>query len=176
MIRFPRVRARRADPSGFTFFELILALALLGIALLMLVQQSADGTRADSDRAARMVAHRTIRNEVQRLRAADVLADAFPFTFHTDRAGNRVAGPAAGTQSVLVERRVRCLGGDELRDNATAPSGQAGCAPGTSPLAEFTLRVAYPSRYTPDGTVTLVQTVTLWPRDRHGTGWSPGAS
>jgi type II secretory pathway pseudopilin PulG len=161
--------------SGFTFFEVILALALLGIALLMLVQQSADSTRADSDRAARLVAHRTLRNEVQRLRAADPMADAFPFTFHTDRAGNRIATPAPGAQTVLVERRVRCLGGDELHDNATAPSAQAGCAPGTSPLAEFTLRVVYPSRYTADGTATLVQTVTLWPRDRHGTGWSPSA-
>ncbi|HEX8361202.1 MAG TPA: prepilin-type N-terminal cleavage/methylation domain-containing protein [Longimicrobium sp.] len=166
---------RAPHNHGFTFFEVILALALLGIALLMLVQQSADGTRADSDRAARMVAHRTVRNEVQRLRASDVMTGAFPSTFHTDRAGSRIAAPAPGAQAVVVERRVRCLGGDELRDNATAPSAQAGCAPGTSPLAEFTLRVVYPSRYTPDATGTLVQTVTLWPRDRHGTGWSPGA-
>jgi prepilin-type N-terminal cleavage/methylation domain-containing protein len=147
---------RAPHNHGFTFFEVILALALLGIALLMLVQQSADGTRADSDRAARMVAHRTVRNEVQRLRASDVMTGAFPSTFHTDRAGSRIAAPAPGAQAVVVERRVRCLGGDELRDNAT-------------------LRVVYPSRYTPDATGTLVQTVTLWPRDRHGTGWSPGA-
>lgn len=160
---------------GFTLFEVTLALALLGIALLMLVQQSADGTRADSDRAARLAAHRTLRNEVQRLRASDPMADAFPFTFHTDRAGNRVATPGPGTQAVSVERRIRCLGGDEVRDNATAPSELAGCGPGTSPLAEFTLRIVYPSRYTADATATLVQTLTLWPRDRHGTGWSPGA-
>ena len=160
--------------SGFTLFEVTLALALLGIALLMLVEQSAGGTRADSDRAARLVAHRTLRNEVQRLRAADPMADAFPFTFHTDRAGNRVAAPGPGTQEVSVERRIRCLGGAELRDNAAAPSAQAGCAPDASPLAEFTLRVVYPSRYTADSTGTLVQTLTLWPRDRHGTGWSPG--
>jgi prepilin-type N-terminal cleavage/methylation domain-containing protein len=169
----PELQARTT--SGFTLFEVILALALLGIALLMLVQQSADSTRADSDRAARLVAHRTLRNEVQRLRAADPMADAFPFTFHTDRAGNRVATPGPGTHAVLVERRVRCLGGDEISDNATAPSAQAGCAPGTSPLTEFTLRVVYPSRYTAGGTATLVQAVTLWPRDRHGTGWSPAA-
>ena len=168
-----RVALRRST-SGFTLFELTLALGLLGVALLMLVQQSADSTRADSDRAARLVAHRTLRNEVQRLRASDPLADTFPLAFHTDRAGNRIAAPGSGTQAVSVERRIRCLG-DEVRDNATAPGEQAGCAPGASPLAEFTVRIVYPSRHTADSTGTLVQTLTLWPRDRHGTGLAPGA-
>lgn len=166
---------RRRSTSGFTLFELTLALALLGVALLMLLQQSADSTRADSDRAARLVAHRTLRNEVQRLRASDPLADAFPLTFQTDRAGNRVAAAGPGTQAVSIERRIRCLGGDEVRDNATAPGEQAGCASGASPLAEFTVRIVYPSRYTADTTAALVQTLTLWPRDRHGTGLAPGA-
>jgi prepilin-type N-terminal cleavage/methylation domain-containing protein len=165
----------RRPPSGFTLFEVTLALALLGIALLTLVQQSADNTRADSDRAARLVAHRTLRNEVQRLRASDPMVDTYPFAYSTDRAGNRVLTPTNSSQSVSVERRIRCLGGDEVRDNATAASQQSGCAAGTSPLAEFTIRIAFPSRYTPDGVGRLTQTLTLWPRDRHRAGWSPGA-
>jgi prepilin-type N-terminal cleavage/methylation domain-containing protein len=165
--------------EGFTLFEVILALALLGISLLTLVQHSADNTRADADRAARLVAHRTLRNEVQRLRASDPLADpasgAFPVSFFTDRAGNQVAAAAPGSQAVTVSRRIRCLGGAEVRDNATAPGTQAGCGSSSGPVAEFTVRVVFPSRYTEDGTSALEQTVTLWPRDRHGSAWSPGS-
>jgi len=171
---------RRAhDAEGFTFFEVVLALALLGISLLVLLQHSADDTRADADRAARLVAHRTLRNEVQRLRAADPLANpasgSFPVSFFTDRAGNVMAAAASGSHAVTVSRRIRCLGGAEVRDNATAPSMQAGCGAGAGPVAEFTVRVVYPSRYTQDGTSALEQTITLWPRDRHGTAWSPGS-
>jgi len=165
--------------EGFTYFELVLALALLGVSLLTLVQHSADNTRADADRNARLVAHRTLRNEVQRLRASDPMANpasgTFPVGFLTDRAGTQIAAAAPGSQAVTVSRRIRCLGGDEVRDNATAPSTQAGCGPGSGPVAEFTVRVVFPSRYTEDGTSALEQTITLWPRDRHGTAWSPGS-
>lgn len=170
---------RASGEEGFTFFEVVLALALLGISLLVLLQHSADDTRADADRAARLVAHRTLRNEVQRLRAADPLASpasaSFPVSFLTDRSGNLIASAAPGAQAVTVSRSIRCLGGAEVRDNATAPSTQAGCGAGSGPVAEFTVRVVFPSRYTEDGTSALEQTVTLWPRDRHGTSWSPGS-
>jgi type II secretory pathway pseudopilin PulG len=169
------IRRDRSGQEGFTFFEVILALALLGISLLTLVQYSADNTRADTDRAARLVAHRTLRNEVQRLRAADPLSGTFPASFLTDRAGNQVAAAEPGSQAVTVSRRIRCLGGAEVRDNATAPNTQAGCGAGSGPVAEFTVRVVFPSRYTDDGTSALQQTITLWPRDRHGTAWSPGS-
>lgn len=178
-MRRASVRGSRRGQEGFTFFEVILALALLGISLLTLVQHSADNTRADADRAARLVAHRTLRNEVQRLRASDPMANpasgTFPASFFTDRAGNRIAAAALGSQAVTVSRRIRCLGGGEVRDNATAPNTQAGCGAGSGPVAEFTVRVVFPSRYTDDGTGTVEQTITLWPRDRHGTAWSPGS-
>ncbi len=165
--------------EGFTLFEVILALALLGISLLTLVQHSADNTRVDADRGARLVAHRTLRNEMQRLRASDPMASPasgpFPVHFFTDRAGNQIAAAAPGSQAVTVSRRVRCLGGAEVRDNATAPNTQAGCGAGVGPVAEFTVRVVFPSRYTEGGTSALEQTITLWPRDRHGTAWSPGS-
>jgi prepilin-type N-terminal cleavage/methylation domain-containing protein len=174
-----RARRTRRRQEGFTLFEVILALALLGISLLTLVQHSADSTRADADRAARLVAHRTLRNEVQRLRASDPLADpapgSFPASFFTDRAGNQIDAAAPGSQAVTVSRRIRCLGGAEVRDNATAPSTQAGCGAGPGPVAEFTVRVVFPSRYTEDGTSAVEQTITLWPRDRHGTAWSPAS-
>jgi type II secretory pathway pseudopilin PulG len=173
------VRRPRRGQEGFTFFEVILALALLGISLLTLVQHSADNTRADADRAARLVAHRTVRNEVQRLRASDPMADpasgTFPVSFFTDRAGNQIAAAAPGSQAVTVSRRIRCMGGGAMRDNATAPNTQAGCGTGSGPVAEFTVRVVFPSRYTDGGTSALEQTITLWPRDRHGTAWSPGS-
>lgn len=173
------VRRPPRGQKGFTFFEVILALALLGISLLTLVQHSADNTRADADRAARLVAHRTLRNEVQRLRASDPTAEpalgSFPVSFFTDRAGNLIVAAAPGSQAVTVSRRIRCLGGGEVRDNATAPSTQAGCGAGSGPVAEFTVRVVFPSRYTEYGASALEQTITLWPRDRHGTAWSPGS-
>ena len=160
--------------DGFTLFKMVLALALLGISLLVLVQQSADNTRADADRAARLVAHRTLRNEVQRLRAADPMAGTYPATYFTDRSGNRVAGLLPGSQTVTLSRRVLCQGGSADRDNATAPAARFGCN-GAMPLAEFTIRVRFPSRYTDDGTAAVEQTVTLWPGDRHGTAWTPAS-
>ncbi len=173
------VRRPRLGQEGFTFFEVILALALLGISLLTLVQHSADNTRADADRAARLVAHRTLRNEVQRLRASDPMADpasgTFPVSFFTDRAGNRIAAAAPGSHAVTVSRRIRCMGGAAVRDNATAPNTQAGCGAGSGPVAEFTVRVVFPSRHADGGTSAVEQTITLWPRDRHGTAWSPGS-
>lgn len=178
-MRRASVRMTRRGQEGFTFFEVVLALALLGISLLTLVQYSADNTRADADRSARLVAHRTLRNEVQRLRASDPMANpasgTFPVSFFTDRAGNRIAAAAPGSQAVTVSREIRCLGGAEVRDNATAPNTQAGCGAGSGPVAQFTVRVVFPSRYTDDGTSALEQTITLWPRDRHGTACSPGS-
>ena len=166
--------------EGFTLFEVILALALLGISLLLLVEQSADNTRADADRAARLVAHRTLRNEVHRLRAADPFADpasgAFPAAYLTDRAGNRIAATRPGAQTVTVERRVICEGGAAERDNATAPPERHGCGVARMPLAEFTIRVVFPSRYTETGTGSVEQTITVLPlADRHGAAWSPAS-
>lgn len=161
--------------DGFTLFEMVLALALLGISLLVLVQHSADNTRADADRAARLVAHRTVRNEVQRLRASDPMAGAFPSAYTTDRTGNRVVAPQPGSQSVTISRRVLCEGGSADRDNATSPAARFGCGVGRMPLAEFTVRVVFPSRYSNDATAAVEQTITLWPGDRHGTAWSPAS-
>lgn len=166
--------------EGFTFFEVVLALALLGISLLMLVEQSAEGTRGDADRRARLVAHRTLRNEVHRLRASDPMASpavgTFPFTYLTDPAGNRIAAPRPGAQTVTIARELRCLGGSAERDNATAASTSYGCSPGAMPLAEFTIRVVFPTRQTEDGTATVEQVITVRPvADRHGAGWSPAS-
>lgn len=166
--------------EGFTFFEVVLALALLGVSLLMLVQQSADGTRGDAERAARLVAHRTVRNEVHRLRASDPMANptagAFPFTYLTDRAGNRIAAARPGAQTVTISRELRCLGGSAERDNATAPSTSYGCSLGSMPLAEFTIRVVFPTRQSEDGTATVEQVITVRPvAGRHGAGWSPAS-
>jgi len=167
--------------DGFTLFEVILALLLLGVSLLMLVEQSAENTRRDTDRAARLVAHRTLRNEVQRLRASDPLAapaegGAFPATYFTDRTGSRIAAAAPGAHTVTVERETVCLGGGYQRDNASAPDPSAGCPPGRAPAARFTVRVTFPSRSTGTGTADVEQTITLWPRDRHGAGWTPQGS
>jgi prepilin-type N-terminal cleavage/methylation domain-containing protein len=164
--------------SGFTLLEVILALLLLGVSLLMLVEQSAESTRRDTDRAARLVAHRTLRNEVQRLRASDPLAapaegGAFPVTYLTDRAGNRAATAGPGVQVVTVSREVACLGGSVLQDNASQPTPSLGCGAGSAPVALFTVRVVFPSRYATDGEDAVEQTITLWPHDRHGEGWSP---
>ena len=168
------MRAPRGS-EGFTLFELILALALLGISLLVLLEQSAENTRGDVDRAARLVAHRTLRNEVERLRASDPMAGTFPVTFHTDRAGNVIAAAATGSHEVTVGRRVVCLGGALDRDNATSPPVAYGCGLGSAPMAEFTVRVVFPSRYTEGATATVEQVVTLWLGDRHGGAWSPAS-
>ena len=168
------MRAARGR-EGFTLFELILALALLGISLLMLVQQSAENTRGDVDRAARLVAHRTLRNEVERLRASDPMAGTFPASFVTDRAGNVTATVQPGSQAVTVSRRIVCVGGALDRDNATSPPVSHGCGPGSAPLAEFTVRIVFPSRFTEGSTATVEQTITLWPGDRHGGPWSPAS-
>jgi len=166
--------------AGFTFFEVVLALALLGVSLLMLVQHSADNTRGDADRAARLVAHRTLRNEVHRLRASEPMASpaagTFPVTYLTDRAGNRIATPRPGAQTVTISRELRCLGGAAERDNATAPPNTYGCSIADMPLAEFTIRVAFPARGSDDGTAAVEQVITVRPpAGRHGAGWSPAS-
>ena len=166
--------------AGFTFFEVVLALALLGISLLLLVEQSADNTRADADRAARLVAYRTVRNEVHRLRAADPFADPatgrFPFVYLTDRTGNRIAAEEPGAQTVTVSRRISCVGGYADLDNATGMAPRHSCGVSAMPLAEFTIRVDFPSRYTDSGTDAIEQIITVRPvADRHGAAWSPAS-
>lgn len=162
--------------DGFSVFELVLALALLGVALLVLVEYSAESSRGDVDRAARLVAHRTLRNEVERLRASDPMAGSFPASFFTDRAGTVIAAPETGSHSVTVSRRVICEGGALDRDNTTSPPAAHGCGPERAPLAEFTILVVFPSRYTADGTARVEQVITLWPGDRHGGAWTPGSA
>lgn len=153
---------RRPD-AGFTLYELIVAILLVGIAVHPLVSTLSSNTRIAADRQQRLDAERLLRNEVALLAAADPGAVPASRAYHADRAGRAAA---AGEFQVTSRRRVRCGVGGAPRDNASA-APVAGCTAG-GVVADYTVAVSFPRAAGAGDTGTITSTFSVDLSGPHG--------
>lgn len=120
---------------GFTLYEMVVAILLLGIALHPVVGTLSSTTRISTDRQARLDAERIVANEVALLAAADPETVPPVREYRADRSGRMRSD---GTFRVQVRRSVRCAA------ESTAPLPAGGC-PGGAALADYEVTVTFPS-------------------------------
>ncbi|HEX8695578.1 MAG TPA: hypothetical protein VF746_24405 [Longimicrobium sp.] len=155
---------RRPD-AGFTLYELVAAILLVGLAVHPLITTLSADTRIATDRRQRLDAERLLRNEAALLAAADPAAVPPTRTYRADRSGRAAA---AGVFEVTARRTVRCGVGNAPRDNASAPP-VAGCAAG-GVVADYTVSVTYPREAGAGETGTLTHTFSVAASAPHGAG------
>lgn len=155
---------RRPD-AGFTLYELVAAILLVGLAVHPLVTTLSSNTRIATDRQHRLDAERLLRNEAALLAAADPAAVPPSRTYRADRSGR---ASAAGAFRVSARRAVRCGVGGAPRDNASAPP-VAGCTVG-GVVADYTVSVTYPRAAGAGDTGTITHTFSVPASGPHGQG------
>jgi prepilin-type N-terminal cleavage/methylation domain-containing protein len=120
---------------GFTLYEMVVAILLLGIALHPVVGTLASTTRISTDRQARLDAERIASNEVALLAAAhpqDVPAER---EYRADRTGRTRSD---GVFRVRVRHSVRCAA------EGAATLAPGGCAAGGR-LSDYEVTVTFPA-------------------------------
>jgi prepilin-type N-terminal cleavage/methylation domain-containing protein len=90
---------------GFTLYEMVVAILLLGIALHPVMSTLSSTTRISTDRQARLDAERLVSNEVALLAAADPAAVPAERDYRADRSGR---ARSDGFFRVQVRQSVRC--------------------------------------------------------------------
>lgn len=134
------MRCSRGRPdAGFTLYEIVVAILLLGLAVHPLLSTLASTTRISTDRQQRLDAERVLRNEVALLAAADPAEVPAERAYRADRSGRAAPG---GPFRVRTRRTVRCGVGSPLPDNASAPP-VAGCTAG-GVVADYVATVTFP--------------------------------
>lgn len=124
--------------SGFTLYEVVVALVLLGIAVPPLLNGLAANTRFATDRGERAAAERVLRNEAELVAAAPA---AIPpsRSYRSDRSGRPAV---SGRFLVQTRRTTRCGIGSPPQDNLLErPPG--GCSVG-GVIADFAVSVTFP--------------------------------
>jgi prepilin-type N-terminal cleavage/methylation domain-containing protein len=128
----------RVNRSGFTLYEVVVALVLLSIAVPPILNGLTANTRVATDRGERTAAERVLRNEASLLAAAPAAVPSSR-SYRADRSG-RV--DPAGRFLVETTRTTRCGVGQPLTDNLLErPLG--GCSIG-GVIADFAVSVTFP--------------------------------
>jgi prepilin-type N-terminal cleavage/methylation domain-containing protein len=139
MERRQRMTSPRRRPAGFTLYELIVAIVLLGLAVHPLLSALAADTQTATDRQGRLNAARALANEAALLAASD--PDQIP-AVRTYRVGPSGQTSANGDYVVLTIKTVRCGVGGSIPDAPTAPL-PLGCAVGGA-VADYEITVTFP--------------------------------
>lgn len=129
---------RRRD-AGFTLYELIVAVFLLGVAVHPLVTIMAADTQTATDRQDRLNAARALANEAALLAASDPAVIPLVRTYRVASSGQTSAG---GAYLVTTTRTVRCGVGGSIPDSPTAQL-PLGCAVGGA-VADYSVTVTFP--------------------------------
>lgn len=142
--------------AGFAYYEIVVAILLLAIAVHPLVSTLSANTHMSTDRRERLAAGRIMRNETALLSSADP-ALVEPLRTYTVDAGGRP--DPQGHFTVTSTKTVRCgLGGATSDNLAEAPP--LGCASGGA-VAEYRLSVTYPRPAGSDDAGTLTQVLAV---------------
>ncbi len=144
---------------GFTLYEMVVAILLLGIALHPVMGTLSSTTRISTDRQSRLDAERIVSNEVALLAAADPEAVPPEREYRADRSGR---ARSDGPYGVQVRRSVRCA--------AETPGNlpPEGC-PGGAVLSDYEVTVTFPSSAGADGDRTIIRTLAVsWDGARAG--------
>jgi prepilin-type N-terminal cleavage/methylation domain-containing protein len=129
---------RHSRNAGFTLYELIVAIVLLGIAVHPLLTILAADTQTATDRQGRLNAGRVLANEAALLAASDPAVIADLRSYRVDSSGG--ASPT-GEYLVVSSKAVRCGVGGSVPDSpAQLPLG---CAVGGA-VADYTITVTFP--------------------------------
>ena len=129
---------RRRD-AGFTLYELVVAVFLLGVAVHPLLTIIAADTQTATDRQGRLNAARALANEAALLAATDPAL--IPAT-RTYRVGASGQTSSTGAYLVTTTKTVRCGVGGVMPDAPTAPP-PLGCAVGGA-VADYSVTVTFP--------------------------------
>jgi hypothetical protein len=149
---------RRA--AGFSLYEVVVGVFLLGVAVHPLVRTLAEDTRMATDRRDRLDAARLLRNEAALLAAADPSLLPAPRRYRADRSGR--AAPD-GVFEVTARSALRCVEDGPDGDPAAAPPG--GCAGGA--VVDHTVTVRLPRSAGAAAADTMVQAFSVPVRSPH---------
>jgi hypothetical protein len=142
---------RRA--AGFSLYEVVVGVFLLGVAVHPLVRTLAEDTRMATDRRDRLDAARILRNEAALLAAAYPSLLPAPRRYRADRSGR--AAPD-GVFEVTARSALRCVEGGP-GDLAKTPAG--GCAGGA--VVDHTVTVRLPRAAGAAAADTMVQAFSV---------------
>ena len=148
-------RPRRRD-AGFTLYQLVVAVFLLGVAVHPLITIVAADTQTASDRQGRLNAARALANEAALLAATDPVL--IPAT-RTYRVGASGQTSATGAYLVTTTKTVRCGVGGVVPDSPTVPP-PLGCSVGGA-VADYRIAVTFPRMAggAETGTITTVVSI-----------------
>jgi prepilin-type N-terminal cleavage/methylation domain-containing protein len=145
---------------GFTLYEMVVAILLLGIALHPVMGTLSSTTRISTDRQARLDAERIVSNEVALLAAADPEAVPSEREYRADRTGR---ARSDGTFRVQVRRSVRCA--------AETPGHLAPDAcPSGAVLSDYEVTVTFPSSAGAAGDRSVTRSLAVSWGGVHGGG------
>lgn len=131
--------ARRRRDAGFTLYELVVAVLLLGVALHPLLRVLAADTQTATDRQGRLNAARALANEAALLAATDPALVPAARSYRVAASGQT---SATGAYLVSTTKSVRCGVGGAVPDSPTAPP-PLGCAVGGA-VADYRITVTFP--------------------------------
>jgi type II secretory pathway pseudopilin PulG len=152
----------RRRAAGFTVYELVVAILLIGIAIHPLVTTLSANTRIAADRRDRLAAERLMRNESALLDAADPELILLPRAYSADADGR---SDPAGPFLVTTEMAFRCAIGPAPSDNAADPP-PARCGEG-GVVADYTVTVQFPRTAGSDEAGPLVHHFSVAVRRPH---------
>jgi len=133
------VNAPRRRDAGFTLYELIVAVFLLGIAVHPLVSIMAADTQTATDRQDRLNAARALANEAALLAASDPEIIPPVRSYRVAASGQT---SASGAYLVSTTKSVRCGVGGTIPDSPAAPL-PLGCGVGGA-VADYAISVSFP--------------------------------
>lgn len=154
---------RARGDAGFTTYELIAAILLIGIAVLPLVDTLSANSQITADRRERLQAERLMQNETALLESSDPERILLPRSYTANGDGH--ADPAGAFQ-VTTEVSFRCGLGGAPSDNADEPL-PAGCGEG-GVVGDYTVTVEYPRAAGGNTAGRLVHTFSVAARRPHG--------
>lgn len=140
----------RRRTAGFTMYEVVVGVLLLGVAVHPLVRTLAVDTRMATDRRDRLDAARLLRNEAALRAATDPGSVPAPRRYRAGRDGREAAD---GAFEVDVSSTLRCLDG-----RGPGPSGT--CPPGGA-VVDHRVRVRLPRAAGDPRADTLVHAVSV---------------
>ncbi len=147
-------RSRR--DAGFTLYELVVAIFLLGVAVHPLITIIAADTQTATDRQDRLNAARALANEAALIAATDPALVPVTRTYRVGASGQT---SSTGAYIVTTTKTVRCGIGGAVPDSPTAPP-PLGCAVGGA-VADYRVAVTFPRSAGGEDTGTISTIVSV---------------
>jgi prepilin-type N-terminal cleavage/methylation domain-containing protein len=161
--------------KGFTLFEVVLAVVIIGGSGVVMTRGIADNSRMTQDREQRMIAERLIRNEVEQLRANDPLTSPESIDRYYDIYGN-VTEPPIGCDhqacpepayTIRIRRTFQCIGGTIVIDKSQ--SEFPGSCTTQNPVADFRISATLDRRSGASQETTIERVITVGSTSRYST-------